>query len=98
MLRPLPAMPICACRHAAFPNLAMRMTDEAEDITSLVRALATEADASGAATGLMVEQLRHMEDEARLGGTDRQTLQRIMSARRVLGDRMDFGPVQVPLD
>ena len=70
----------------------MRMTENADDeITWLVQALAEDTDASGAAVGLMVERLRRMEDEARLGGGDRQTLQRIMSGRRVLGDRVDFG-------
>jgi len=43
--------------------------------------------------GLMVERLRRMEDEARLDGADRQTLQRIMSGRRLLGDRADLGPI-----
>ncbi|MGX9981571.1 hypothetical protein [Methylobacterium fujisawaense] len=70
------------------------MTDEADAITWLVRALAEEADAPGAAVGLMVERLQRMEDEARLGEINRQTLQPIMSARRVLGDRMAFGPVR----
>ncbi|AYO83192.1 hypothetical protein EBB05_13580 [Methylobacterium brachiatum] len=70
----------------------MRMTENADDeITWLVLTLAEEADVSGAAVGLMVERLRRMEDEARLGGADSQTLQRIMSGRRVLGDRVDFG-------
>jgi hypothetical protein len=79
-------------------TLAIRMTEEADEITWLVRALAEEVDASGAAVGLMVERLRRMEDEARLGRTDRQTLQRIISARRVLGGRMDFGPVRASFD
>ncbi len=47
----------------------MRMTENADDeITWLVLTLAEEADVSGAAVGLMVERLRRMEDEARLGG------------------------------
>lgn len=70
------------------------MINEADDqITWLVQTLAENPDASSAAVGLMVERLRRMEDEARLGGADRQILQRIMSGRRVLGDRANFSAV-----
>jgi len=46
-----------------------------------------------AATALTVEKLRRLEDLARNAGTSRQALQRILSARRVLGDRADLGQV-----
>jgi hypothetical protein len=62
----------------------------------LVQTLAGEAEGSDAAIGLLVERLRRLEDEARLEGAGRQALQKIMSARRVLGDRVDFGRVQAP--
>lgn len=71
------------------------MTDEANDrITSLVRTLAENADASDAAVGQLIERLRRMEDGVRLDGADKQTLQRIMSGRRILGDMADFGPIE----
>lgn len=74
------------------------MTDEADDqITWLVRTLADNVDNSDAAVGLMVERLRRMEDEVRLNGADPQTLQRIISGRRLLGDRIDLGSV-LPFD
>lgn len=56
-----------------------------------MRKLVENADASDAVVGLMVERLRRMEDEVRLDGADRQTLQRIMSGRRLLGDEADLG-------
>ena len=67
-----------------------------DETIGLVQRLAGEAQGSHAATGLLVERLRRLEDEARLKGAGRQTLQKIMSARRVLGDRVDFGRVQAP--
>ena len=67
-----------------------------EETTWLVRTLAVDDDASGAAVGLLVERLRRLEEAARLEGAGRQTLQKIMSARRVLGDRVDFGKVEKP--
>ena len=67
-----------------------------EETTSQVQTLADNADRAGPAVGLMVERLRRREEEARLEGAGRQTLQRIMSARRVLGDRLDFGRVKTP--
>ncbi len=42
----------------------------------------------------MVGRLRRMEDKARLDGADRQTFQRIISGRRVLGDGADLGPIR----
>jgi hypothetical protein len=71
----------------------MNLNDET---TGQVQTLADNADVSGAAVSLMVERLRRLEEEARLEGAGRQTLQKIMSARRVLGDRLDFGKVATP--
>lgn len=65
--------------------------DIGEETSALVRALAADADTSGAIVGGVVERLHRMEDQARLEGAGRQALQKIMSARRVLGDRVDFG-------
>lgn len=67
-----------------------------DETTWLVQTLAKEPDPSDAAVGLMVERLRRMEDEARLNGGDRQTLQKLASARRVLGDPADLGPTTTP--
>ncbi len=47
---------------------------------------------AAAATILTIEKLRRLEDLARNAGTSRQAFQKIVSARRVLGDRADFGP------
>lgn len=44
-----------------------------------------------AATALTVEKLRRLEDLARNAGAGRQAFQKILSARRVLGDRADLG-------
>lgn len=58
----------------------------------LVQQLARSGPASAeAATALTIEKLRRLEDLARNAGTDRQTFQKILSARRVLGDREDLG-------
>ena len=67
-----------------------------DETTWLVQTLADDADAPSAAVGLLVERLRRLEEEARLERAGRQTLQKIMSARRVLGDRIDFGRVEAP--
>ncbi|MGH1590135.1 hypothetical protein ACRBEV_19690 [Methylobacterium phyllosphaerae] len=67
-----------------------------DETTWQVQTLAGDAGRSEAATGLMVERLRRLEEEARSEGGGRQALQKIMSARRVLGDRVDFGAVQGP--
>jgi hypothetical protein len=69
-------------------------TDIDDETTWLVQTLAGEVEVADAAIGLMIERLRRMEDEARLEGAGRQTLQKIMSARRLLGDRLDFGRVR----
>lgn len=61
-----------------------------DETTWLVEALAKDPQASEAAVGLMVERLRRLEEAARLEGASRQMLQRLMSARRVLGDRVDL--------
>ena len=52
------------------------------------------AERSGAAVSHMVERLRRLEDEARCVGGSRQTFQKIMSARRVLGDRVTIGRLE----
>ena len=66
-------------------------TDIDAETTELVRNLAGDAAVSEAAVGQMVERLRRLEDEARQEGAGRQRLQKLMSARRVLGDRMVLG-------
>jgi hypothetical protein len=66
-------------------------TDIDAETTELVRNLAKDATPAGAAVGQMVERLRRLEDEARQEGAGRQTLQKLMSARRVLGDRTVLG-------
>ena len=48
-----------------------------------------------AATFLTIEKLRRLEDLARCSGGSRQELQKIMSARRILGDRADLGPTEI---
>ncbi|GJD92376.1 hypothetical protein BHAOGJBA_5930 [Methylobacterium hispanicum] len=75
------------------------MTEKLDDATAgLVQALAEDADAPNAAVDRMVERLRRMEEAAKLGGSDRQTLQKLASARRVLGDPVEVGPaLRVPL-
>lgn len=61
------------------------------ETTAMVRTLAADGGPPGAAVGQLVERLRRLEEEARLEGAGRQTLQKLMSARRVLGDRMVLG-------
>ncbi|GJE72858.1 hypothetical protein [Methylorubrum podarium] len=75
------------------------MTKKLDDeMAALVQALAGDAHAPDAAVGQMVERLRRLEEEARLGGSDRQTLQKLASARRLLGDPVEVGTgVLVPL-
>lgn len=64
-------------------------------MTLHIRQLAIDANRQpNAAVDLMVERLRRMEDGARSAPVDRQTLQKIISARRLLGDRVDFGKVR----
>jgi hypothetical protein len=46
-----------------------------------------------AATALTIEKLRRLEDLARNSGADRQAFQKILSARRVLGDHADLGRI-----
>lgn len=58
----------------------------------LVQHLATNGPTSAeAATALTIEKLRRLEDLARRAGADRQAFQKILSARRVLGDHADLG-------
>jgi hypothetical protein len=58
---------------------------------AMVQTLAEDGGPPGAAVSQMVERLRRLEEEARLAGAGRQTLQKLMSARRVLGDRIVLG-------
>jgi hypothetical protein len=60
-------------------------TDIDAGTTELVRNWAKDVAPTGAAVAQMVERLRRLEDEARQEGAGRQTLQKLMSARRVLG-------------
>ncbi|WP_162596061.1 hypothetical protein [Methylobacterium sp. 17Sr1-1] len=67
------------------------------ELSDLVLELAHDHDAScDALTVRTIEELRRLEDLARHSGDNRQTLQKIMSARRILGDRVDFGPIDAP--
>ncbi|WHQ68606.1 hypothetical protein [Methylorubrum extorquens] len=61
------------------------------EMTTMVQALAGNGGPPGVAVEQMVERLRRLEEEARLEGAGRETLQKLMSARRVLGDRMALG-------
>lgn len=59
----------------------------------LVQQLAQEGpERRDAATVLTIEKLRRLEDLARNAGTSRQAFQKIVSARRVLGDHAELGP------
>ena len=51
-----------------------------------------------AATALTIEKLRRLEDLARNSGANRQAFQKILSARRVLGDHADLGRIPVFAD
>ncbi|KAA0111683.1 hypothetical protein CIW48_30755 [Methylobacterium sp. P1-11] len=58
----------------------------------LVQQLARNGPVSAqAATAPTIEKLRRLEDLARNAGADRQAFQKILSARRVLGDHADLG-------
>jgi hypothetical protein len=80
-----------------FDGIAAMSTDliDLDDHTAwLVQHLAIAGPASAeAATALTIEKLRRLEDLARRAGTDRQAFQKILSARRVLGDHADLGRV-----
>ena len=57
-----------------------------------IAGLAADAtDVPSTAALVTIEHLRRLEDTARSAGTSRQSLQIIMSARRVLGDMDDLG-------
>lgn len=74
-------------------DVQAKVIDLDDHTTWLVRHLAANGPASaGAATALVVEKLRRLEDLARSSGADRQVLQKILSARRVLGDDARLGP------
>ncbi|HEX8413145.1 MAG TPA: hypothetical protein VF637_04585 [Sphingomicrobium sp.] len=65
--------------------------------SSFIVALATEkADHPSTAALLTIERLRRLEEDARCLGTTRQTLQKIRSARRLLGDRAEYRRFEGP--
>ncbi|MHC2017775.1 hypothetical protein [Methylobacterium sp. CM6247] len=67
------------------------------EMASLVQELSAEAvEDRGAAALITTERLRRLEDEARCSGTSRQAFQKIASARRLLGDKAHFGPLNGP--
>ncbi|KAB1075904.1 hypothetical protein [Methylobacterium soli] len=67
------------------------------EMAALVQALSQDKPQSGGAAALMaIEQLRRLEEEARSSGVSRQAFQRIASARRLLGDRANFGTFEGP--
>jgi hypothetical protein len=57
----------------------------------VVELAADKIDYASTAALVAIEHLRRLEEVARFSGTTRQTLQKINSARRVLGDRHEFG-------
>ena len=76
-----------------YKTMGVDRADLDSDTIWLVQTLAQEKlGKQHAATFLTIEKLRRLEDLARCGGGSRQDLQRIMSARRILGDRADLGP------
>lgn len=65
------------------------------ELSTTILELAHDHTASfDALTVRTIEELRRLEDLARNSGEDRQVLQKIMSARRILGDRVDFEPIE----
>jgi hypothetical protein len=67
------------------------------ETSRLVQELAAEAPQNcRAATSVTSERLRRLEEEARCSGTSRQAFQKIVSARRLLGDKAHFGPFNGP--
>lgn len=65
------------------------------ETAELVQVLSTDPLQTESVTTLLtIENLRRLEDEARCAGTSRQAFQRIMSARRLLGDRTQYGPTK----
>ena len=79
------------------PATLPRAIDMDRETTALVTELLTAApEHRGVAGAVTVERLRRLEEEARCSGTSRQALQRITSARRLLGDQAHFGPFKGP--
>ena len=67
------------------------------DTNSRIVELAAEtAEYKSTAALLMIERLRRLEEDARCLSATRQTLQKITSARRVLGDQAEFGRFKGP--
>lgn len=68
------------------------LVDVDEHTVWLVQQLVSNGPHSAeAATALTIEKLRRLEDLVRNAGANRQVLQKILSARRVLGDCADLG-------
>ncbi len=64
-----------------------QFTDVDPETAWLVEQLVQDGpDLGAAATILTIEKLRRLEDLARHAGTNRQAFQKIVSARRILGD------------
>ena len=77
--------------------LLPRPIDIDRETTALVLELQSEApERRGVSAAVTIEQLRRLEEEARCAGTSRQAFQKITSARRLLGDRVHFGPFNGP--
>lgn len=71
-----------------------QFTDVDPETAWLVEQLVQDGpDSREAATILTIEKLRRLEDLARHAGTNRQAFQKIVSARRILGDHAEFGPI-----
>jgi len=74
-----------------------RAVDLDRETSTLVTKLRSEPlEDRGVAGALTIERLRRLEEEARCSGTSRQAFQKITSARRLLGDRVQFGPFTGP--
>ena len=74
-----------------------RAVDLDRETSTLVTKLRAEPlEDRGVAGALTIERLRRLEEEARCSGTSRQAFQKITSARRLLGDRVQFGPFTGP--
>ena len=74
-----------------------RAIDIDRETAALVVELRSEApEGRVVAAAVTVEQLRRLEEQARCSGTSRQAFQKITSARRLLGDRVHFGPFNGP--
>jgi stage V sporulation protein SpoVS len=74
--------------------MSKHLIDLDEHTAWLVQQLVSNGPTSAeAATALTIEKLRRLEDLARNSGADRQAFQKILSARRMLGDHADLGRI-----